>query len=280
MSDDLNQQLNQLYDAIEAATSEGLVDRALEQCDKALQLLNEHGEDTEEFEAADFLVLAGHANRAAGDLEEAHRHYRMALEADPSRTDAMVAVGVSLFHLCRFDAARNQLDIATAEDPELDEGWYYMGLLAMRRGDRALAKRHLKRANDLDAERWPLPQEVTLDQIEEILNGFYKDMPEAMRDALKNVPIILEGMPSDDLLYSEDPPLDPLLLGLFEGTPLPDREVFGMDMPTRILIFGDNIALIAADREHLEEELWITLKHEIGHFFGLDEDELAERGLE
>jgi len=50
--------------------------------------------------------------------------------------------------------------------------------------------------------------------------------------------------------------------------------------PTRIVLFSENIWLIAGDRATLEEELWVTLKHEIGHYFGLTEEELAERGLD
>jgi predicted Zn-dependent protease with MMP-like domain len=80
---------------------------------------------------------------------------------------------------------------------------------------------------------------------------------------------------------AQDPPLDPLLLGFFDGVPLTEQSVFDAPAaPTRILVFSENIALIAHDREKLEEELAITIKHEIGHYLGLDEDDLAARGLD
>lgn len=277
---DINDQLRQLYSAIEAANSEGLVDVALERCERALRLLAEHGEDAEEYTMSDFLLMAGHAQWAGGNLEEAQRNYRQALELEPENVDAALAVGVTLFHLARFEAARAQLEIVSVEDPDYAEAWHYLGLLAQRRGDHALAENFFGRAHELEPDRWPMPHRIPNDEVLALLDGFYADMPKELRSALSNVPIVLEDSPSEALLFSNDPPLDPLLLGLFEGTPLPDHSVFAADAaPTRILIFSDNIALVADDRQKLEEELWITLKHEIGHYFGLDEDELADRGL-
>jgi len=277
---DINTQLRQLYGAIEAANSEGLTDIALERCERALKLLAENGEDAEEYTMGDFLLMAGHANWSAGNLEEAQRNYRQSLELEPDNIDAALAVGVTLFHLARFEAARAQLEVVSVEDPEYAEAWYYLALLALRRDDRELADNFFQRANEIEPDRWSMPVALSSEEIASILESFLDEMPTELRDALVNVPVILEERPSESMLYSNDPPLDPLLLGYFEGTPLPEHSVFAADVaPARIMIFGENLSLIAADREKLQEELWITLKHEIGHYFGLDEDELAARGL-
>jgi predicted Zn-dependent protease with MMP-like domain len=277
---DINAQLRQLYASIEAANSEGLTDIALDRCERALKLLAENGDDAEEYTMGDFLLMAGHANWAAGDLEEAQRNYRQSLELEPDNVDAALAVGVTLFHLARFEAARAQLEVVSAEDPEYAEAWYYLALLALRRDDRALADNFFQRANEIEPERWSIPLALSSEEIAGILESYLDEMPAELREALSNVPVILEERPSESMLYSNDPPLDPLLLGYFEGTPLPEHSVFAADVaPARIMIFSENISLLAADREKLQEELWITLKHEIGHYFGLDEDELAARGL-
>ncbi|MBL8096131.1 MAG: metallopeptidase family protein [Anaerolineales bacterium] len=71
------------------------------------------------------------------------------------------------------------------------------------------------------------------------------------------------------------------LLGLYEGVPLVERGAdgdVGM-LPDRITLFYRPLVEMCADRDELREEIWITLVHELGHFFGLDEDELWERGF-
>jgi predicted Zn-dependent protease with MMP-like domain len=52
------------------------------------------------------------------------------------------------------------------------------------------------------------------------------------------------------------------------------------NLPPTITLFRNNLERMAADREQIIEELRITLFHEIGHFLGLDEEDLAERGLD
>lgn len=278
---DSNERLRQLHDSIEASIDEGLTEHALQQVETALLFLEENYEEADEFSIGDFIMLAGHAHWKDGDLEEAQRKYRQTLDIEPDRVDAATAVGVTLFHLARFEAARQKLEVVTAEDPENDEAWYYLALLALRRDDRALADILFKRAFELEPERWPIPQAVSMDHIHGLLDRMYAEMPEPLKQALGNVPVILEDRPTEALLFSEDPPLDPLMLGLFDGTPLTERSPFEPELaPTRIIIFGENISLIAGDPDELEEELWITLKHEIGHYFGLSEEDLAERGLD
>ncbi len=71
------------------------------------------------------------------------------------------------------------------------------------------------------------------------------------------------------------------LLGLYEGVPLVERGAdgdVGM-LPDRITLFYRPLVEMCADRDELREEIWITLVHELGHFFGLGEDDLWERGF-
>lgn len=71
------------------------------------------------------------------------------------------------------------------------------------------------------------------------------------------------------------------LLGLYEGVPLVERGAdgdVGM-LPDRITLFYKPLVEMCADTDDLRDEIWVTLVHELGHFFGLDEDELWERGF-
>jgi predicted Zn-dependent protease with MMP-like domain len=278
---ELNEKLESLYHSAEAASSEGLADQAIEHCESALELLDFNFDEECTFTHGDFLMLAGHACWEDNDIEGAMRYYRQTHETDPGRIDALVALGVALFHLCRFGAARTYLEISSAEDPEAGEAWYYLAILALRSGNASLARALFERANEKEPDRWLVPRFLDEDEIQKLVEDIYARFPEEIQDVLGNVAIVLEDLPSEELLLCCDPPLDPLLLGLFEGIPLPDQSTF--DAPqgiTQIRLFTSNLALIAEDSERLVEELEVTLKHEIGHFLGLDEDELAARGLD
>lgn len=281
MEPDLNERLSQLYQSAEAASTEGLVDEAIKRCEQALDLLDMHSEEEVTYAPSDFMMLAGGSCYMDGDLEGALRFYRQAYDTDPGRVDTLVAMGVTLFFLARFGASRTFLEIASAEDPENGEAWYYLGLLALRRGERVVADILFARAHEHEPDRWKKPRLVGADEIEEMAQEILAELPTPLRDALQNVAILVEESPSEAFLMSQDPPLDPLLLGWFEGVPLPEQSVFDAPVaPTRILVFSDNIALIAHNEEMLREELAVTIKHEIGHYLGLDEDDLAARGLD
>lgn len=278
---DLNSQLTRLYRSAEAASSEGLTDEAIKRCESALELLDLSPEDECDFTHSDFLMLAGHACWTDGDVEGAQRFYRQAHEMDPGRLDSIVAMGVALYHLGRFAAAKSYLEMASVEDPNLGEVWHYLGLISLREEKKELSELFLARANELEPDRWLRPQFLALDEIEGILEDILKTFPKEIRQATENVAILLEDRPSEILLHTAEPPIDPLVLGYFDGVPLPEQSVFDAPMDTnRILLFAENIALIAGDREKLVEELGVTLKHEIGHFLGLDEEDLAARGLD
>ncbi|MBX3729454.1 MAG: metallopeptidase family protein [Candidatus Sumerlaeia bacterium] len=278
---ELNERLESLYNSAEAATSEGLADQAIQRCEAALELLDLNFDEECTFTHGDFLMLAGNACWEEGDIEGALRYYRRANEMDPDRLDALVAIGVGLFHLCRFAAAKAYIELASVEDPDCGEAWYYLALCSLREGDTRLARIFFERASQKEPDRWLLPVLLDEEEIHRLVEQMFALYPPEIQESLGNVAIVLEPMPSEDLLHSCDPPLDPLLLGLFTGVPLPERSTFSAETElTQIHLFTYNIALVAGSRERLLEELAVTLKHEIGHFLGLDEDDLEERGLD
>jgi predicted Zn-dependent protease with MMP-like domain/Flp pilus assembly protein TadD len=279
--DEIDERLERLYEAASGASAEGRSDDALKFCEEALDLIESAGDETESYDYSDFVMLIGDVHWGAGDYEDAYQAYHKVALNDPERIDARVALGVSLFHLCRFQAAQAQLEMCSLDDPGSAEAWYYLGLLALRRDQRDLAMRHFESAHELEEERFQIPTEISHEELVAIVERQISEYPPELRRHLENVPIILEQRPDEDLLFSEEPPMDPLILGLFDGMPITElgheAVVTGV---TRIVLFLENIWLVAQDRATLEEELWITLKHEIGHYLGLDEDDLAERGLD
>lgn len=101
-------------------------------------------------------------------------------------------------------------------------------------------------------------------------------LPRHLRTAAKEVAIRVEGFPEAESGLEED------LLGVFLGNTHAEWQSGQVDaMPTEIVLFVENIWDYAeGDAEVFREEVRITLLHELGHFLGLDEIDLEERGLD
>jgi predicted Zn-dependent protease with MMP-like domain len=95
-------------------------------------------------------------------------------------------------------------------------------------------------------------------------------LPPRIAGALRNVAVVVE----------DENPDDPDLFGLYEGVPLPERGDDVGSLPDRIAIYRKPLEEEFADPRELEREIRITVLHELGHYFGLDEDRLAELGYE
>ena len=95
-------------------------------------------------------------------------------------------------------------------------------------------------------------------------------LPPHLAAALDNVAVVVE----------DEHPDDPDLFGLYEGIPLPERGDMAGALPDRITIFRLPLEEEFDDPAELEREIRITVLHELGHYFGLDEDRLAELGYE
>jgi predicted Zn-dependent protease with MMP-like domain len=103
-------------------------------------------------------------------------------------------------------------------------------------------------------------------------------VPEKFRRKLKNVAIVIADEPT--LEQQEEMELDEAntLLGLYEGIPQTERDSeYDYVLPDKITIFKNSILAISDDPEVIRQEVADTIWHEIGHHFGLDEDEVARR---
>lgn len=102
-------------------------------------------------------------------------------------------------------------------------------------------------------------------------------IPRRFRKAMANLVIAVEDEPSVELLREMD--IDPpdTLFGLYQGTPLTERGWgYGNTLPDRILLFQGPHEREADDEDDLVASIGETLIHEIGHYFGLSEDEIEE----
>ena len=121
---------------------------------------------------------------------------------------------------------------------------------------------------------------VTDAEFDRAVQAALDGVPDEFRAHLDNVMIEVRDRP-DAALLSEHEETDDLL-GLYVGVPLEEKgpERAATPLPDRILIFRDNLCEMCETWEELVLEIRITVLHEIGHHFGLDEDRLAELGYD
>jgi predicted Zn-dependent protease with MMP-like domain len=96
-------------------------------------------------------------------------------------------------------------------------------------------------------------------------------LPRAFREKLTNVAIIVEDLPPEQTESKG------LLLGLFHGIPRTEKSVFYSSPPDRIFLYQRNIEAVCASEAEVRRQIRATLLHEVGHYFGLSEEEM--RGL-
>jgi predicted Zn-dependent protease with MMP-like domain len=99
--------------------------------------------------------------------------------------------------------------------------------------------------------------------------------------ALDGVPPELNALVDNCVvLVEDDPPAgDPELLGVYDGTPLTERDTgYSLTLPDRITIFRRPLLAMCGSEEEVADEVRITVVHEIAHHFGIDDDRLHELG--
>jgi predicted Zn-dependent protease with MMP-like domain len=100
-------------------------------------------------------------------------------------------------------------------------------------------------------------------------------IPKRFRDAMHNIAIVVEDAPSRQLLRELDIEPPNTLFGLYQGIPLTERRWdYGNALPDRILLFQEPHERASHDQDDLVGAIAETLIHEIGHYFGLSEEEI------
>jgi predicted Zn-dependent protease with MMP-like domain/thioredoxin-like negative regulator of GroEL len=219
-----------------------------------------------------------------GGYDEAAILLEEILSVEPDDLPSLADLGLCLFEMCRFERAEAVLARALAVDSADPQACYWMGLCTERRGagHYAEAEELFQRAHHTDPEAYPLPTRFSAEEFQEIVHEAIDELPDEARACVRNgtLSIHVPDLPRADELYAFDPPADPCLFGLYTGTPVPERSLGQLpQLPDVICVYKRNLERMFHDRDDLVEEIRITVLHEIGHYFGLDEDELEERGF-
>ncbi|MFP3941814.1 MAG: metallopeptidase family protein [Thermoanaerobaculia bacterium] len=116
------------------------------------------------------------------------------------------------------------------------------------------------------------------DEVEELVAQALDVLPGQFAELLDNVVVLVEEEPSAEDLESvgmdpEDPDAGELF-GLYQGVPLTDRDTYYDALPDRVVIYAGPIRRCCTSRREAVDEIKKTVVHELGHFFGMEEDQM------
>jgi predicted Zn-dependent protease with MMP-like domain len=104
-------------------------------------------------------------------------------------------------------------------------------------------------------------------------------IPKEIRARMENVAITVRKRPTREMLDELDATPDDPPLAFYQGTPLTERSAFEPPLyPDEIFIFQEPLEEMCETLEELEEEIEISVVHEVAHFLGMDEEQLEELG--
>lgn len=108
--------------------------------------------------------------------------------------------------------------------------------------------------------------------VEEVLDS----LPREFRKRIRNVAVLVEDLPPDQL-SRQTKRSRRLLLGLFRGVPTTQKSVFGLPTgPDYVVLYQKNIEAVCSSEAEVREQIRRTVIHEMGHYFGMDENQLKD----
>jgi predicted Zn-dependent protease with MMP-like domain len=118
---------------------------------------------------------------------------------------------------------------------------------------------------------------MTREAFTAVVEEALREIPRRFRKAMRNVAVVIEDEPSDDILDEMEIDEGDTLFGLYQGTPLTQRGWgYGNSLPDRISIYQKPIEEACADEEEIRDCIAETVIHEFGHYFGMSEEEIEE----
>ena len=110
----------------------------------------------------------------------------------------------------------------------------------------------------------------------EVVEETLDSLPQEFRSGIRNVAVLVEDMPPNQP-SPQSGQQRRLLLGLFHGVPTTKKGIF--DLPTgpdHIVLYQKNIESVCSSEAEVREQIRLTVMHELGHYFGMDENELKD----
>ncbi len=220
---------------------------------------------------AEFATLRAQALNYLGRGPEALAATDQALRFAPEQIDALYERGAALFDLHRFADAKVALEHMLALKPDDAASHDLLGQTLEWLAD-PQADVHFAQARTLAPDDYLPPQLIPEPEFRAEIETVLATLPVEKRTQLKAVRFEVTDLPLIEDLTSVDPPFPPSILGLFRNDPA--------QASPSIVLYRKNLARVAHTRMELSEQIRDTVLHEIGHFDGLDEDDLRRRRME
>ncbi|HLF05598.1 MAG TPA: metallopeptidase family protein [Thermoplasmata archaeon] len=215
-----------------------------------------------------------------GENEVALEIFEGVLERDPEHWGALLGRAEALHMLWRSEEALRAIrELVPPEDEEDDpdradlEGRILEGLGRFEEADRMFAV-----ASDLEPDEFPAAVRLQEEEFRVLLDKVLGALPRVIRDAVLEVPVVVEAKPTREMAGRE-PHINPEILGLFVGIPVGEKVLGGNGYGNVVLLFQRNLERTGRSREEVSREIKLTLLHEYGHYLGFDEEELEHLGL-
>lgn len=121
---------------------------------------------------------------------------------------------------------------------------------------------------------------MTLEEVENIVEEAVKGLPQEFSSKLDNVGFVVEAWPTNEEFESiKAHPTNTLLFGLYHGVPKTKRLSSYSSLPDKVIIYAGPILMISKDLEDAKSRIRKTVLHEIGHHFGMTDEQLRNRGV-
>ena len=165
-------------------------------------------------------LLEGQALVDLGRATEALAPLGVAEKLLAGDSAARYEMGVALFELCRFAAARRSFESVLVQEPAHAHALYHLGLIAEREGNEPQASALFQRASARDPRAFPPMPELSSAVFAARVQAVVARLPAEVRTDLGEIPIETAELPSAEDLTAERPPLSPTILGLYRGLPI------------------------------------------------------------
>ena len=196
----------------------------------------------------------------------------------PDSPEVQHALGWSLLDANRAEEAIPWLEEACYLDPDFGDAWHDLAIARELIGDIAGMRQAFAEVHSIDTAEPRPPLHFTPEQVQKWAQRAFDLLPADIQERVADVPVFVADYP--DAWILEDAPWDPRLLGLFDGPTWAERKRGDFVGAPHIYLYQRNLEqLCGNDPRAMATEVRVTVHHEIGHFLGLDEEDLHARGL-
>jgi predicted Zn-dependent protease with MMP-like domain len=115
---------------------------------------------------------------------------------------------------------------------------------------------------------------VSMEEFQALVERALEQLPEEFGELLDNVAVMIEEEPTPDDLDEVGLDEEDELLGIYRGTPLSERDSGYSALPDQVVLFRGPLLRICRSRRELLAEVRDTLVHELGHHFGLSDEDM------